>query len=472
MLLFEFFGSRNLIVIHTDKPSYYAGDRVTGTVSLSVVEPLHLDAVFLRVNGYEMTDVPYQKAYQEYDLNTKQMVTRFREERTSQTNKFYSRNFCLYSSKSTLGFGNFVFPFEFVLDGSLPGTFYLKDGKAKGEVVYKVAAEVVVPGFFTSNLRHEQEIVIKEPLKQALGGTETFKETDVTFLCCINKGRVAMSANVDKNAAAPGEAINLHIVVDNSRSQVDLKEVRFHLCRSIKFKANGQKWTDYSTIMTSTSPQVLQGTNADRWIAVRIPNSTMPSTDSSLITCEYSLTVELSVPWSPNVRINLPLQVYAPTPVGYVSVVQYPANWTATTMDTAQLSQSVSSPQPPPSASPSPQPQQYQQPSPQQQQYQPQQQQQYQPQQQQQQQYQPQQQQQYQQSPQQQYQQSPQQQQYQQPSPQQQQYQPQQQQYQPQQQQYQPPSPAPSFNNQQQQQPVQYQQQQQPMQQQPPQQQQ
>jgi len=346
MLLFQFFGSRNLIIIHTEKPSYYAGERVTGTVSLSVVEPLFMDAVFLKVNGYEMTDVPYQHPVQEYDPTTKQNVTRYVERRASETNKFYSRSFCLYSCKSLLGTGNFVFPFEFVLDGSLPGTFYLKDGKAKGEVVYKVAAEVVATGLFTNNLRHEQEIVIKEPLKQPLTGSETFKETDVTFLCCINKGRVAMSANVDKNAAAPGEAINLHIVVDNTRSQVDLKEVRFHVKRELRFSANGQKWSDYSTIITSTSPQVLQGTNADRWIAVRIPNGTMPSTTSSLITCSYYLTVELAVPWSPNVRINLPLQVFAPTPAEYVAVVQYPPSWQATTMATASLTQSVPSPQP------------------------------------------------------------------------------------------------------------------------------
>lgn len=346
MLLFQFFGSRNLIIIHTDRPSYYAGERVTGTVSLSVVEPLHLDAVFLRVNGYEMTDVPYQLAIQEYDKKTNQTVTRYVERRASETNRFYSRTFCLYSYKSTLGNGNFVFPFEFILDANLPGTFYLKDGKAKGEVVYKVEAEVVVPGFFTSNLRHEQEIVIKEPLKQMLAGSETFKETDVTFLCCINKGRVTMSANVDKNAAAPGEAINLHIVVDNTRSQVDLKEVRFHVKREIKFRANGESWSDHSTIITSTSPQVLQGMNADRWIAVRIPNGTMPSTTSSLIKCAYYLTVELAVPWSPNVRINLPLQVFASTPMEYVAVVQYPPNWTATTMATANLTQTVPSPQP------------------------------------------------------------------------------------------------------------------------------
>ena len=340
MILFEFFGTRNIIIIHTDKPSYFPGDRVSGTVSLSVIEPIHVDAVFLKVKGFEDTQFYYKRSYQVRDRNN-MLVTKFEDVKASESHTFYNRTYCLYSCRSILTSGSFVFPFDFTLDHHLPGSFYFHEGSSIGEVSYKVMAEVSTPGFFSRSLLHDQTFVVKEPLKQLLSATETYKESDVTFLCCINKGRVAMSANIDRNAAAPGENINLHILVNNSSSQVNLKRVDFYVTRLITLRANGKCQDGSNTIISSTSPPVPMGTTADRNIAVTLPHSALASTRSSLITCEYFLTVELSVPWSPNVRFTLPFQVYAPVPVDYVAVVAYPPGWNPTTMATAHLTQVV-----------------------------------------------------------------------------------------------------------------------------------
>jgi hypothetical protein len=340
MTLFDLFGTKNIIVIHTDKPSYYPGERVSGTVSLSVIEPIHVDAVFLKVRGFEDTEFYYQRSYQVRNSNNT-YSTRYENVRASDSDIFYNRNYCLYSCNSILTAGNFIFPFDFTLDHHLPGSFYFQEGSSTGEVSYKVIVEVSTPGIFSLNLRHDQSFVVRELLKQPLSATETYKESDVTFLCCINKGRVTMSANIDKNAAAPGENINLHILVNNSSSQVNLKRVDFYVTRRVTLRAGGRSSDDSRNIITSTSPPVPMGTIADRNIAVTLPYGALSSTRSSLITCEYFLTVELSVPWSPNVRFTLPFQVYAPAPTDYVTVISYPPGWNPITMSAVHLTQAV-----------------------------------------------------------------------------------------------------------------------------------
>jgi hypothetical protein len=383
------FGSKNVVLVHTEKPNYYPGERVAGTVSLSLLKlSTHIQAVYVKVTGTENVIIPYTETiYVPNPSNPQERIAKTLYKVATEEHQFLKRTFCLYSQGMTVvGAGNFVFPFEFTLDTGIPGSFHLKAaGGVEGSVVYRVSCEVVTSGLiFDDSLRHAQEFCVKEPMRALPNRTETTKESDVTFLCCINKGRVGMSATVDKNAAFPGERINLHLVVNNSQSQVDLRRLGFNVNRQVTFRAKGQTWRDSSEIISNQSPEVLRGTMADRHIDVVLPGTCLPTTHASLITCGYELEVELVVPWSPNVRIRQPLTVYAPAPAEYVAVVTYPQGWQATTLSAVSLdSHAVQSPLQPPQAPPaqpqypqqppSPQPFYAPQPQPPQQQYSPQQ---------------------------------------------------------------------------------------------------
>ncbi len=61
-----------------------------------------------------------------------------------------------------------MFPFQFVLPNHLPGTFSEEQAAFKANIKYKVKAEVV-GGDGKTKLKHSQQLVVREPLKQVIG---------------------------------------------------------------------------------------------------------------------------------------------------------------------------------------------------------------------------------------------------------------------------------------------------------------
>lgn len=343
MIIFQGNGS-NQIFIHTDKQQYYSGETVTGQVMLAVPSSLSLDSLNVKITGFEQAEFNYTvtktvPAPTRENPSATRMVTEVR--RASQTNSFFKRKYVLYAAKSTLFGGNFCFPFQFRLDQNLPGTFSLSSrssSDASAKVYYEVRAEVAVPGFFEPNLKHYQEILVCQPLQQQLMSSDTYKETNVTFLCCIPKGTVSLAATIDKNAYVPGEQVMLSLIVDNSQSKVNLEDFSFKLVRSIVLSAQGQTHYESATVVKTKCGGVAKGERAERRMAVQLPPRTEPSTNSKLVKCSYSLSVELHVPWSPNVKVSQPVQVYAAPLPTYSAVLALPPDWNAQTMPMVDFS--------------------------------------------------------------------------------------------------------------------------------------
>lgn len=195
------------------------------------------------------------------------------------------------------------------MPNNIPSSFRLHRSGADGEISYKVQAEVVVPGLFSSNLKHEQGIIVKELRSQIITGIQDSKEEDVTFLCCMNKGRISMTASADRDSAGPGEVCSMRVFIDNSRSQVDLREVRFHITRTIRYQVSFHTWLDVENVCTFHSTDVAKGTTADRSATLKFPSWLLDSTSGPVIQCMYHLVAELVVPWSPNLKIALPIKV-------------------------------------------------------------------------------------------------------------------------------------------------------------------
>ncbi len=331
-LLNIFGGGDSLIYIHTDRQQYHSGDLVTGQVVLSLLTAIHVDAIYVKLSGLERTemDVSRQKDNKVY------------MEHVSDSRSFFRRRFCLLHEKCTLSEGNFVFPFQFTLDKNLPGSFSMarnRGGHERGEVTYCIEAEVAKKGIFVPNLRHSQEIIICEPLRQLLCAVDTLKEAKVTYLCCIPKGRVSMSASIDKNAYGPGDVVQLRLIVDNSESQVDLERLSLRLMQSFTMRAGRDSTSGSACICMAHSPAVPQGERADRLISMPIPARIEPSTSGRLIECEYRLTVTLAVPWSLDVVIRVPVQIATPQQSSYLEALPTPPEWSPSVFPLANMNE-------------------------------------------------------------------------------------------------------------------------------------
>jgi hypothetical protein len=343
MIVFQHFGASNQIFIHTEKQQYYAGEVVRGTVSLAVAGSLNVDSIVLKLSGYEQAEFDYTVSREVRDHsnpNNKTTKTVYETKRASQRNTFFKRRYVLFTMRSTLVGGNFSFPFQFTLDANLPGTFYTGSRHSMtyaASVHFEVGAEVVVPGIFESNIRHSQDILICQPLSRALMQADCYKESKVTFLCCIPKGNVSLAATIDKNAYGPGDVVQVGLIVDNSGSQVDLENFSLRLDRTLELSAHGKSFYDSTTIVKSKCAGVQAGQRAERQMGIQLPMDTEPSTRANLVRCSYNVVVELHVPWSPNVRVSTPVQVFAPVRSTYSVHVQMPPGWAPTVMPMVDL---------------------------------------------------------------------------------------------------------------------------------------
>lgn len=342
--LSSLFGQRNVIYVHTDKQQYYGGEQVSGQVILSVVEPIHVDSIYIKLSGREETEFDVQRSRQRKDpRDPNRTITDYYTERVNDARTFFRRRYCIHSQKCTLMPGNYVFPFQFQLEAKLPGTFEIynrgrySSRHLSASASYSVETEVVVPGMLKPNLHHSQDILINEPLRTALMSSDTHKETKVTFLCCIPKGTVSMAANIDKNAYGPGETVQLHLIVDNSQSQVDLQAFSLKLVRSLYVRAGSDTYSDCGTVVKASSAGVKAGDRVERYIQLTLPHDAEPSTTSKLIDCSYQLSVELKVPWSPDVVCRQQVQIFAPQRQTYVSQLQYPSSWSPSVYPMADL---------------------------------------------------------------------------------------------------------------------------------------
>lgn len=304
-----FFDSKNLIHIATEKLQYYPGDIIRGSVSLTIIEPIHIDSVFIKIKGFE--EVSFTEIVTTTTVG-KGGGTSQRSVRRHEIEVFMKRKYCIHNYKCTLPTGNFVFPFEFQLEHRLPGTFTFKDQGNQGSIRFKIKAEVTIPGFFKSNIRHSQNILICQPLDSVLMSFNSYKESNVTFLCCIPKGKVTVAANIDRNAYGPGDLVNVRLIVDNSASKVDLDGCDLKLIQNVNLNAEGRNRFVSKMIAETKSAHVKKGDNADRIIQLVIPKNAGPSTNGNLIQCSYDLQVSMVVPWSLDVNLKQPVQIFAP----------------------------------------------------------------------------------------------------------------------------------------------------------------
>ena len=238
----------------------------------------------------------------------------------------FRRRVDLLNFKATLNPGIYVYPFKFKLDDNLPGSFRIKNGDSFGQIVYKLKAEVTRPGMFQANVKHTQFIQLSTRLSRPIQSIQASKGANVTKLWCIDMGNVALSVILDKNAYSPGDVANLVISIDNTASDVTLKHVSFKLANNVNMRANNFSRSFRDSACKNQAPSIPKGDTAHIQFNLDLPHTLTPTTVSSLINSYYEFEVILSVPCSADVIMRLPVTIFAPDPVDYIPIVQYPTD--------------------------------------------------------------------------------------------------------------------------------------------------
>lgn len=91
-------------------------------------------------------------------------------------------------SRSFIPGGQYKFPFEFHLKDSLPGTFERKGHDFQARIRYKVKADVDSKEKQLDRLKNSQDIIVREPIKEAMNSLEGSQVVHPKTFCCIPQG--------------------------------------------------------------------------------------------------------------------------------------------------------------------------------------------------------------------------------------------------------------------------------------------
>lgn len=111
------------------------------------------------------------------------------------------------------------------IPNAVPCSLNIKYGSSQGRIFYELKSTLAVSELLKRNLKTRHTVFVHSLLRNPLNTTICSKEDNATLLCCLQRGIVSLQLSVNKNAFTSGETIDVHIVVDNSRSKLHLKNL-------------------------------------------------------------------------------------------------------------------------------------------------------------------------------------------------------------------------------------------------------
>ncbi|XP_070579780.1 arrestin domain-containing protein A-like [Ptychodera flava] len=342
----------NQIDIRTERGEYVGGETVYGVVYLRINTATGAEFVVLKFKGYEKCEcLKNLGSFTSFrDMPEKKHVRK--DDKRGYENlllgkKFYfNTTIKLWEDKGPLPRGHYVLPFQYQLPPDLPGN-YANEGYGyknwKGIVKYKVKAFVAE---LDEPLKHTQPLIIR-PFRNAKVSPVPQSVTGAVRKCfCYSGGEVMVEIKLNKAVYTAGEVAVLQIAICNN-SQEDIHSIRVHLQRTTKLlgwtnaiesddendndSVNGTEYSGkpdqcvypeaFVTVWGKNVEGIPKSEDKDKVIhnkQVKIPLyetlasqnmviPVLPTTLGTLVRCAYYVTVDVDVPYSPDISVVTPI---------------------------------------------------------------------------------------------------------------------------------------------------------------------
>eukprot|EP00128_Syssomonas_multiformis_P005446 Colp12_sorted_trinity150504_noHs@22383 len=316
------------IFIHTAKNQYVSGEFVTGAILLRVGAPIPAKSLVLKIKGKEVVE------FEDHETHTHTNSDGTTRSESVVVWRHIKRD--IFKQVITLlnypgGFvpGCYAYPFNFQLPADLPGTFHKKkmNGnpgyKYKASIFYKAKAVLDIPGT-KHDLKVTQPFVIHQSFSTGTGPKFIEKEGTVMFLCCVPRGKVFVKASIDKDSYIGGETARIHVEVqNNSKVNIDHFASKLFRVTDLSTGAHHRRITDEVTRFKK--PGIPPGETASTDIDLPLfsrkhsTKAISPGTKSPHIKCRYYVSIEMQVPWAPDICIEVPVTIMPPINQSWVN---------------------------------------------------------------------------------------------------------------------------------------------------------
>ena len=212
------------IYVNFDKPSYFQGEYVFGTVSLNLLKDFPGNELVIKIKGKEEARWSEGSGKNRSSYSGKKIIL--------------SHQFPLYKfTSSNIPMGQYNFPFTVFMSPMLPATF--KNVGTAASVSYKIKGEIKPTDKGYKHFRSSKDLHLKQAKNENFAPLISHLKVPVDIFCCFGQGTTAIQTQVNKTNFFEGETAYIDCSVDNSQCDLPLTTVELQLVRRLTLKSNG-----------------------------------------------------------------------------------------------------------------------------------------------------------------------------------------------------------------------------------------
>ena len=212
------------IYVNTDKPSYFQGEYVYGTISLNLVKDFPGYELYLKIKGKEDAHWSEGSGKDRRHYHGKKIII--------------SHQFLIYKFNSNrIPLGQYNFPFSVYMNPGLPASF--KNVGTDAKVSYKLKGEIKSIDKNYKAFRSSKELHLKQAKNDAYAPPITNLQIKVDICCCFAQGSTNIETRVNKTNFFEGEVASIDCFVSNANCNLPLTTVELQLVRRLKLKSDG-----------------------------------------------------------------------------------------------------------------------------------------------------------------------------------------------------------------------------------------
>ncbi|XP_069576392.1 thioredoxin-interacting protein-like [Brachyistius frenatus] len=288
-----------LVLSEPGRSFYCSGDKLSGSVQLEAAQPCRLAG--LRVTGAGCARVEHRGGRERRSREVEYL--KYEEEvRLEEALSRDSDGCFLLPAGKTFSFQfGFELPPAGRLVSSYKGTF--------GSVRYYVRADLRRPS--QSALQCEREFEVEEPLDvnqpDLLAPAAASKQKKVTCMF-IPDGQVSISAQIDRKGFCEGEDISINAKFENTCSRIVVPKAAIIATHS--YAVDGRTKVSCEKLSAVRGNHIISGM-CDMWQAktIRVPKLKPTLLGCDIIKVEYALRIQLHIPGSEKLVLDLPLVI-------------------------------------------------------------------------------------------------------------------------------------------------------------------
>lgn len=307
------------VSVHLKRDVYYPGNVVEGFVEINCSGPITMVAVRVKATGKEKIIVKRQKQVDMGVDDDGMPITETQTETLMESCSVYKQLITLAGQTKMsrnrqsieVPAGRYTYPFAFQLPVDIPPSFAKRAGDDMADIAYHIKAYVDIP--MGRDAQHRNYFTVVKPMPQsqwiARAPSTQDRQWDITFCCCIDKGRVQARMFMDRTHIAM-DRDNLVVCadIDNTNGKEPVKSLEVKLMHKLVYTAS---WVTETNVINEgtqfVNNEIAPGQKGRIAGVIQLPRGLIPSLTTFNVISEYWVDIELNIPMASDPKHRIPV---------------------------------------------------------------------------------------------------------------------------------------------------------------------